>query len=92
MTRNVPEFEGAAAVGVLVEEERVTVSRLGVVGVVSHQDLCGINIQRPFSQKSIDINMLIHVELSQFERSMYSRKEALRMPHSPPMFRDHSSR
>ena len=66
MTSHVPEFEGAAAVGVLVEEERVTVGRLGVVGVVSHQDLCGINIQRPFSQNQIDIKMLIYIEYHNF--------------------------
>ena len=35
-----PELEGAAAVGVLVEEERVAVGGLGVVRVVTHQHLC----------------------------------------------------
>ena len=39
LTRYVPELEGAAAAGVLVEEERVAVGRLGVMRVVSDQDL-----------------------------------------------------
>ena len=31
-----PELEGAAAVGILVEEERVAVGRLGVVRVIAY--------------------------------------------------------
>ena len=57
LTRHVPELEGAAAAGVLVEEERVAVGRLGVMRVVSDQDLFlgGHLVSKISSYKSIFI-------------------------------------